>query len=307
MMDFENKEEADALNKVLKGRKINVLMGVGAGSHVQHCFELGFPDTMVLIDPAWDKENYEIPRLEKFKDRDIPLKFIQTSSTVDIVEFSFGGQKKTVHFYKVGYNPSILGSFTPDVFHMGHAVIGSHPGYLPFEPVLESMLLLPKGTIIMNTDGGCTPYCMSLKIYANYFLAVAAAYQVNDVWTGLGTYYIYKKTRDIDERENILVYKFARAFDEFCDCLEGRQSMKELEARVNELRSQGKIISEEDRSIKSWRQHQKDILGLPKTLETIWGVFNTTQKKRLIKLIREFAGENKKELVEEAMEILNLE
>lgn len=305
-MIFENQDEAKAFNKVLKCRKVNTLIGVGAFGHVWHCFALGFPNTMVLIDPQWSHEETfgkEINRLEQFKDKDVPLKFIKTSSTVDTVEFYFDGQKKTVHFYKICYDPSILGRFQPDVFHMGHAVISDK--LLPFELVLESMLLLPKGTIIMNTDGGVTQYKMSLLIYAHYFLSVAAVYREKDVWAGLVTCYIYKKTQDIDEKESVLVYKFARAFDEFCGCLEQRESMKGSESWEKEMLRQGKIMDEEERTARALRQHQKEIVGLPKTLKTVWAVFTIAQKKKLIKLIYDFAG-NRKELAEEAIEIASL-
>ncbi len=329
-MIFEawERDEIEAFNKVIKGRKVNVLVGVGSFGHVRHCFALGFPDTMVLIDPQWSDEKtlgYDISLLEQFKDKDVPLKFINTSSTVDTIEFYFGGQKKTVHFYKVGYNPGVLGRFQPDVFHIGHAVIG----YMPFERVLESLPVLRNGTIIMNiTKIGYTEPVhplghFPLEVYANYFLSVACAYtdkekmredekfrksHYENFGEKLGemsetnyTNYIYKKTQDIDEKESVLVYKFARAFDDFCDCLENRQNIKELEAQVEELRRQGKIIE-----AKEIVQHKKDIAGLPKTLKTVWAVFTIAQKKKLIKLIYDFAG-NKKELAEEAIEIANLD
>ena len=300
-MIFEawERDEIEAFNKVIKGRKVNVLVGVGSFGHVKHCFALGFPDTMVLVDPGWANEKAlggEIQRLNAFSDKDVPLKFVHTSTAFDAVEFYFEGQKKIVYFYKINYDPSILGRFQPDVFHMGHAVIG----YMPFERVLESLLILRKGTIIMNiTSIGYTEPVhplghFPLEIYANYFLSVACAYTDKEplreyerfrkfhyehYGEALGEVsetnyikYIYKKTRDIDEKESILVYKFARAFDDFCGCLEKRQSIKELEAQVEELRRQGKIIE-----AKEIVQHKKDILGLPKTMETIWAVFSTAQ------------------------------
>jgi hypothetical protein len=271
-----SEDEANAVMKVLKGRKVNILMGVGAGSHTAHCFYLGFPDTMVLIDPIWAKEkkfnrmDHEIKLLEHIKDEGTKVDIKEDTDQILKAEFIFQGKKKTVYYYKVPFDPSVIGKFQPDIFHMGHAVIGDENkgDYMSYKPVLKAMLLLSKGTIIMNIDGGA-PHAFGHFIYTNYFLDIVYAYKHYHVWYGEKTMRIYKKTRDIDEKENMLIYNFAIAFEELWN-------------QINE---------------------EKDVTQSLESLKTFWSAFSAAQRKRLLDAISRYDDQDS---IEEALKLAKM-
>lgn len=314
-------DEVDAFLKVTKGRRINLLLGVGSGGNTLDCFALGFPDTMVLFDPCWANEDRmasELKFLEKIRDKRTKLDFKEDNSRFLKVEFLFDKKVKTVFYYKIKYDPGLLGKFKPDVFHMGHAVIGDSPGYVQFEPtVLETVFLLPKGTIILNIDGGPTRYSFSLLVYAHYFLDVVCTYEAESPVLGRHPVFIYRKTRDIDEKENVLVYKFVRALNELSHLLSNKgvyaqegeliEKRKDMIVKLKQEALEKGVPYEEPRVVKRQRKYKKSLIELPKRLEALWSAFSPVQQKKLLNVISNLKSLHANvRYVEEALKIAGL-
>lgn len=309
-----HEDETRAVNEYLKGKKVNVLLGIGSWQHTGHCFSLGFPDNMVLFDPVWKKEDRmakELDILKEFCDKDVPLKFVKTSSQADIIEFSFQGKKKTVQYYKQNYDPSILGQIKPKIFHMGHRCVE-----ITDEQLQESLLLLPVGTIILNIVEVLQAKHAGVRaIYTNYFLDPKIPY----VDAEGAEYYLAVKSREIDQDKLMIISRFADAFITLAkelsekkyvetELLPYRKEWEELEAKVNARVKKEGGIPKEHGHLRSLRGHERQMSESLKKAEELKNVLTPAMKKRLLSLIDqlEWLKKNKPEFLQEALKISGL-
>lgn len=249
---------------------------------------------MILFDPTWDSEKYfgrEIDILNTIIDKDVPLKFIQSSNQADIVEFSFEKEKKTVHYNKTVYYPSILATLKPDVFHMGHRSVK-----ITDEQLQKTLMLLPIGSIILNVciDIGSIPYfCpedLKKALYTNYFLEPKIPYTDGE---GI-RYYLCLKQNNIEEKEQELIFQFASAFSILLDCISKKEQIEKRGWEKNPI--DYTYYSPEDIA-----RHAKEFKESTQALTALSQSLSRQAKEKLLYLISQLRYE--KEDIEEALKI----
>lgn len=304
MADYQTEEERyteeeQAVQDIIRNKKINTLLGIGALYHTGHCFRLGFPDTMLLFDPSWKSKNgtqYEIDNFKQSVDKDKPPKFIQQTNSLDVVEYYFGGQKKTIYYYKTNYYPGILGRTAPNIFHVGHRSIE-----LSDKEISESLMLLPIGTIILNLGSGIALLDFSKYLISNYFLDSLGNYVFSGGDFGAETTSIFIKNRNIDEEELVLVLQFAKLFKElwgkigdksyYEECERLRIKMKDLSKEEQE-----KYFLQEERcweiQLPDWpERYEKLKRAMGETPEILRSIIKRVNKEKIIKIITEMPTE----------------
>ncbi|MFH1132887.1 MAG: hypothetical protein V1735_00180 [Nanoarchaeota archaeon] len=200
-------EEREAFLRITGGKHVRCLVGVGALSDVEHCFALGYPPEMHLFDLIWsdarNKEHYstdvEIDGIRHLCDPGTAPRFVKRSRKLDVAEFMFAGRKITVFLHKTRYDPAVLKTCEPQVFHLGHAGVE-----IKLDELKKTLLSLPAEAYLLNVGSPASHFFL-----LHYFLALRGSYPERI------DRFIFQKMGAIQEKELKAITAFAQKCEQY--------------------------------------------------------------------------------------------